>query len=325
MPRRGNTDCLKEDYLDVDRELPGQRFVCLSFVSPEKVLNRKNEYFFHRYFEHKLATYKKAMDDAIQSAVKGASTNNTVKISEIVQMKKQLNKLFKEDAVDFDGFTNKVEDFRVGHESKIYDEFDQQNDFQTSTRGVKVRGTFNSREEAETRATNLQREDPTFDVFVGQVGYWLPWDPTPEDVGNMEYAEDHLNKLVKGQKDNMAKKDMFFMEQKDKRVAEATEENERMKAKLLAKRRAEEEGVASKEEVRKEETTANQQEVVNAKREMNDDDIESLLDKSMQEKMDNIELQVGDSSPVIETAKQLSAEDPWMQRKREAENSTDQS
>ena len=123
----------------------------------------------------------------------------------------------------------------------------------------------------------------------------------------------------------MAKKDMFFMEQKDKRVAEATEENERMKAKLLAKRRAEEEGVASKEEVRKEETTANQQEVVNAKREMNDDDIESLLDKSMQEKMDNIELQVGDSSPVIETAKQLSAEDPWMQRKLVAESSADQS
>ena len=58
---------------------------------------------------------------------------------------------------------------------------------------------------------------------------------------------------------------------------------------------------------------------------MNDDDIESLLDKSMLEKMDNIELEVGDSSPVIETAKQLSAEDPWMQRKLESANTTDQS
>jgi hypothetical protein len=325
MPRRGNTEGIKEDYLDIDRELPGQRFVCLSFVSPDKILKSKNTFFYYRYLEHKLATYKKAMDDAIQSAVKCASNNNTVKISEIVQMKKQLNKLFKEDAVDFDGFSDKIEDFRVGHEVKIYDEFDQQNDFQTSTRGVKVRGTFNTREEADARAHSLQREDPTFDVFVGQVGYWLPWDPTPEDVGDMEYAEDHLNKLVKGQKDNMAKKDMFFMEQKDKRVAEANEENERMKAKLLAKKRAEEEGVASKEDVRNEENVANKQEVVNAKREMNDDDIESLLDKSMQEKMDNIELEVGDGSPVIETAKQLSAEDPWMQRKLESANATDQS
>ena len=30
-----------EDFLDVDREISGQKFVCISFVSPEKVLGRK--------------------------------------------------------------------------------------------------------------------------------------------------------------------------------------------------------------------------------------------------------------------------------------------
>jgi hypothetical protein len=28
---------IKEDFLEVDPKIPGQNFVCLSFVSPEKI------------------------------------------------------------------------------------------------------------------------------------------------------------------------------------------------------------------------------------------------------------------------------------------------
>ena len=30
-----------EDFLEVDQQIPGQNFVCLSFISPEKVLKRR--------------------------------------------------------------------------------------------------------------------------------------------------------------------------------------------------------------------------------------------------------------------------------------------
>ena len=30
-----------EDYLDVDKPLPGQNYYCISFVSPNKVLEQK--------------------------------------------------------------------------------------------------------------------------------------------------------------------------------------------------------------------------------------------------------------------------------------------
>ena len=33
-----NDSEIKEDFLEVDPKIPGQNFVCLSFVSPEKVL-----------------------------------------------------------------------------------------------------------------------------------------------------------------------------------------------------------------------------------------------------------------------------------------------
>lgn len=33
---------VEEDFLNVDPEIPGQKFVCLSFVSPDKILDKKD-------------------------------------------------------------------------------------------------------------------------------------------------------------------------------------------------------------------------------------------------------------------------------------------
>ena len=35
---------VEQDFLEVDRAIPGQNFVCLSFISPENVLEDKNLY-----------------------------------------------------------------------------------------------------------------------------------------------------------------------------------------------------------------------------------------------------------------------------------------
>ena len=32
----------ERDYLEVDQEIPGQKYVCLSFLSPESVIQNKN-------------------------------------------------------------------------------------------------------------------------------------------------------------------------------------------------------------------------------------------------------------------------------------------
>jgi hypothetical protein len=63
--------------------------------------------------------------------------------------------------------------------------------------------------------------DPSFNVFVGQVGFWLPWDPAPSEIQNQEYAEDQLNTLMKNYKENEVKKDEFFEEQKRERLSNA--------------------------------------------------------------------------------------------------------
>ena len=35
----------KEDFLTVDQQIPGQNYCVISFISPEKVLNQKNDFF----------------------------------------------------------------------------------------------------------------------------------------------------------------------------------------------------------------------------------------------------------------------------------------
>jgi hypothetical protein len=84
--------------------------------------------------------------------------------------------------------------------------------------GLKIRGVFDTYGEAMSRAKTLQKLDASHNVYVGQVGHWLPWDPEPHEVGDSEYADDQLNTLMKKYKENESKRDEFFAEQKAGRI-----------------------------------------------------------------------------------------------------------
>ena len=175
------------DYLEVDKPIPGQNYVCMSFVSPEKVLEDKNHYFVKEFL-------------------------------------KSLNKDFEETDLE-----NKYEQYMNTNKEELQKNFDINNGGKTSIRGIKIRGIYDTRREAEVRAKVLQRMDKSFHVYVGQVGYWLPWDPNPDNVENQEYAEKELNNLVKSYKDNEGERDIYYQEQLSKRKEEIRKENDRIK------------------------------------------------------------------------------------------------
>ena len=181
-----------EDFLSVDTPIPGQNFACLSFVSPEKILKNKNIFLIHEF-------------------LKNAATD----------LKIPLDKITK----DYD-------DYYYNNRDKLEKGFYEQNDFQTSVRGMKVRGVYDTKREADIRAKVLQRKDKNFHVFVGQVGYWLPWDPEADDIQEEEYAENELNKLVKKYNDNRKKKDIFYEQQKQDSIEKINDENASTKENL---------------------------------------------------------------------------------------------
>jgi hypothetical protein len=90
-----------------------------------------------------------------------------------------------------------------------------------SIRGIKVRGVFNSKQEADEHAKELQKIDSDFHVFVGEMGKWLPWDPEPNDVADQHYYEKELNDLMKGYKDNLQKASKVQEERKEQMIKNA--------------------------------------------------------------------------------------------------------
>lgn len=225
-----------EDFLSVDQPVPGQNFCCLSFVSPEKVLRRK-ELFMMKAFLHDLFD-KKEVDAKY-------SEDEREVLKKIRQDK--FDHLFDSN-FDYKVIEDLFENFRVTNEDPVYKKFDEQNDFQTSVRGLKVRGTYDTRREAEVRAEVLRRKDPNFNVFVGQVGYWLPWDPEPHQINEQVDQEQQLNELVKRYQENKERVDEEFQRRKEESLKAAREENERKKKELEeAAKKAEENGETSDE------------------------------------------------------------------------------
>jgi flagellar biosynthesis GTPase FlhF len=131
--------------------------------------------------------------------------------------------------IDTLNVNDKFDDFLYANEDLINQKFNDENDFQTSIRGLKVRGVYESKREAEVRAKVLQKRDPNFHVYVGQVGYWLPWDPNPDNIAEQEYANDQLNTLMKKYQENRRYKDDLYAQETEERKKAAKEENQRRK------------------------------------------------------------------------------------------------
>jgi hypothetical protein len=114
------------------------------------------------------------------------------------------------------------------NEERLDEEFGAKHEFQTSVRGIKVRGVFPSQKEAELRCKMLREVDPNHDVFVGPVGLWVPFHPEAYKTGRVEYMEDTLNQLMSEKKKNEEQAKSEF----DKRVKEAKQkaidENKRL-------------------------------------------------------------------------------------------------
>ena len=173
-----------EDYLDIDPPINGQNYVCLSFVSPEDVIEDRHAF----------------------------------------NVSKYLQSIAKSEGKEFDKLMSQYTDFCYKHEDSLQKEFDERNNFKTSVRGIKVRGVYQSKQEAELRASKLHKSDSNFHVFVGQVGYWLPWNPCADKIEDETFADTQLNELMTKYKENNVNKDIFYEEQKRDKIKAAQEE-----------------------------------------------------------------------------------------------------
>jgi hypothetical protein len=228
----------KESFLSDDPEIASQRWCLLSFISPENVLNRKDQFFFtsfinqydfhlrtkkmEEFFVKQIQSINTKLDaeatrlEALDlSGAAAACRNSTLTIESYVSdFQKFVKANLKE--LNQSNIKDEFDDFMYTNTAKLEDDFYAKNNFQTTMRGMKIRGSYGQKEEAEARAKKLQKMDPDHNIYVGQVGKWLPWDPSPSAIPDQEYAEDQLNTLMKKYKENEEAREVFHKEQRER-------------------------------------------------------------------------------------------------------------
>jgi hypothetical protein len=193
------------DLCDEDPPIAGQKFACMSFVSPEKILKKREVYLFDQFI--KQWEFSKSMERYFDF-VHFVAYKYNLNVSGLVD---DFNEFVKEetDKLRKSGIEDDYKNFMDKQEDKLNEQFSRDHAFQTSVRGLKIRGVYASQEEAELRCKKMREQDPNHDIYVGPVGIWVPWDPDAYKTGRVEHLEDELNALHKEKMKNeeMAKKE----------------------------------------------------------------------------------------------------------------------
>lgn len=181
----------KVDYLSVDDSINGQKYCCLSFVEPPiDRLAHKESYIFHNFMKQ----YGHIL--YIQFCKHhGLSPDNKLDI--------KMDELYE-----------RYSDFKSMKYKELCEQYSVEIDHETHIRAVKVRGSFPSAKVAEMHAKKLRKQDESFDVFVGQVGYWVPFNPININDVEPEYMEEAMQQLVKTHLEQETKKTEVFEKRK---------------------------------------------------------------------------------------------------------------
>jgi hypothetical protein len=195
------TSVKEVDYLDEDKPIRTQNFALLSFLSPEDVLVNKEAYMFSKFITK--------FSDDMNALLDGISAKYSDSKDFVDSMKENNSYIFNpKDMSEQYGFYKSI------NNNELESSYHRDNNFVTSIRGIKVRGVFDTIEEAKNRCEFIKKIDNKFNIYIAQVGCWCPWSPNPECLENQEYAETQLNTLMKEYKKNMNDKDVIFENRK---------------------------------------------------------------------------------------------------------------
>lgn len=204
-----NTVLVEPDFLETDADIRGQKYACISFISPEDVLPDKDAFMFAEFVTQFGADVSTLFDNLQEKF-----TDDTNVQEMLMLLRQQYAHVFQSDAMD-----EKYKSFKQANLNKLEADFHEKNDFRTTVRGFKIRGSYASVAEAQNRSLQIAKTDPKFNVYIAEIGCWCPWNPAPDAVTESVYMNNELNTLMKKYKEELDKKDEFYLQRKDANIA----------------------------------------------------------------------------------------------------------
>ena len=227
------------DYLKEDPPITGQDWTVLSIVSPNDMVSLKNLYYSNHFMVNDIN--KTITAQAVQMA-KFLNAKLRSNISDVLDKLQAsvddddkraydiLNKRYSDMEVDEDEFIDEcrrkyeldeeeiMDRYKVyiaEHRQRLDREFDEAHDDAVSTRGFKVRGSYQRLQDARARAKMLRDSvEPAIHTFVAPVGKWLPVDFEADEAQEQEYMLPQLNDLMKKYHEGMHAKDVHYQDRK---------------------------------------------------------------------------------------------------------------
>lgn len=222
LPKKDEVD-QDIDYLDEDPEVPTQKYCVVSFISPEKIVKQKEHFMFEKFIQYMDYEWKVK---GLEHLMVFLSKKYDLKVEELLKDASEFVKIRNQEVKETD-LPEQWQVFLLKHEKDLQEEYDNKVDFRTNVRGVKVRRSFATVEEAQIMAKVFQRKYPKDNLYIGKVGAWLPWDPSEHLMPEVEYAEKELNELMRKYKENESNKEMFFAEERETKIKAQKDENAR--------------------------------------------------------------------------------------------------
>ena len=203
--------CSQQDFLEQDPSIRGQNYVCLSFLSPEEVIKRKEAFFLEKFYE--------TLSKDLNTLFADLKVRYPKDLDGINYTMDQYRHFFQPSEM-----SSKLQEF-INGATDLEKQYFEENNFQTSIRGIKVRGVYDTLREAQKRCETLKASDSLHNIYIAQVGCWCPWAPNPDEIQDQEYGETALNTMMKKYNDNQLTKDAFYEQRKNELKEVAASKN----------------------------------------------------------------------------------------------------
>jgi len=212
-----------EKALTNDSEIPGQRFVCLSLLFRDYQKEQKR---LHKLYEMEIAEEMRDLEKRQQEIIKEQQkqTENNIATETVTESDQNCtNDLAPtNDTNDLAPTNDTIELAPTNDTTKLVATNGQvgdgpqslKEDYDSNFGSLKIRGVFATYEEAKAHAKELQKIDPYFNIFIGEIGKWLPLDPNPSAVKDQIYYEKELNEIVGAEKLHLAEVAAFEEQRK---------------------------------------------------------------------------------------------------------------
>lgn len=213
----------KIDYLEEDPPIRSQRYALLSLVLPHSMVQKRELFYVTEFLKKTCENLEIDTRESLKKIcqkleITEEQTDDFIESFDLYERMKMTKHRINDLLEDFEVFKQQNTD---GLDTKFADE----NSNVTSIAGIKIRGVYGTESEARMRAKTLQRNDPEFNVFLADVGKWLPIAPSIEyQIENEEYLDGQLQQLMEGYKTNLRMKDEFYAQQKREKMEAARRE-----------------------------------------------------------------------------------------------------